>query len=164
MLGYVFNPLSVWFCRDGNLLRAVVYEVHNTFGERHAYVLPAGQPRGLCSTDAAQSCVKTFYVSPFLDMAGDYTFRLRADGARLSVAIRMRTRDGEVLTAVLSGTCAPLTDKALVGALLRYPLMTLAVTVAVYWQALRLVCKGAKFYHRSQGRRPGSVDASRRRP
>ena len=145
--GYAFNPLSVWFCHDRDeTLKAVLYEVRNTFGQAHGYLIPiAGGERG---GTVRQDCAKTFHVSPFLEMGARYRFRLRPPDGRLSLSIREEAREeadeGAVMVATLTGTARSLGDRQLLGAALRRPLGTLAVTAAIHWQALRLWYKGAR--------------------
>lgn len=138
VFGYVFNPLSVWYCRaDDGTLKALIYEVHNTFGERHAYVCPVDPA---CGRDGiiGQAAEKAFYVSPFIDMAAEYRFRVRTPGERMSILIREYGPAGEILRATLSGTRRNLTDRVLLGAFFTHPLMTLKVSMAIYWHAFRL--------------------------
>ncbi|HEV2675455.1 MAG TPA: DUF1365 domain-containing protein [Aliidongia sp.] len=144
--GYVFNPLSVFFCEapDGQLA-AILYEVSNTFGERHCYLEPV---RPGSEGIVEQACAKRFYVSPFIELEGDYRFRVLPPAERLMVAIRQRAKDGQTLHAILSGKAATFDDRTLVRALLRYPLMTVKVMAAIHWEALRLWRKGAKFQAR----------------
>ncbi|MGQ9368654.1 DUF1365 domain-containing protein [Azospirillum sp. ST 5-10] len=140
LLGYVFNPLSVWFCHrpDGGLA-AVLHEVSNTFGQRHTYAIPAAADAdGL----VRQSCAKGFYVSPFMDMETAYHFRIRPPGDTVAVAIRQTDAAGTVLHAALAGRRVELSDRALAAAWLRHPLMTAKVTAAIHWEALRLWRKG----------------------
>jgi DUF1365 family protein len=138
ILGYAFNPFSVFFChrRDGSLA-GTVYEVHNTFGEVHRYVMPADGE----AAPVRQSVDKAFHVSPFLGLAMDYAFRVDPPDDRVAVAIRASDRDGAILLASLSGTREPLTDGALLRVFLTHPLLTLKVTAAIHWHALRLVLK-----------------------
>lgn len=143
ILGYVFNPLSLYFCYDaGDRLKAIVYEVHNTFGERHSYVIPVeGDGQTI-----DQRCEKAFYVSPFLGMDLRYEFKVTPPGKRLSVAIRGYDSSGLVIVTSLSGSMRPLTDGALLTALITFPLLTLKVMAAIHWHALRLYLKGLKVY------------------
>jgi hypothetical protein len=137
MFGYVFNPLSVYFCQDETgALRAIIYEVNNTFGQRHFYVLAAGgQPlQGVVE----QSCKKTLYVSPFNGTDGEYHFKVRAPDETFSLAIEHLVDGDLVLCASQRGKRRELTDIALLRALLLYPWMTLKVVLAIHWEALKL--------------------------
>jgi DUF1365 family protein len=152
VFGYGFNPLSVYFCyqRDGSLA-ALLYEVHNTFRERHSYLIPVDRAAGAAGAAGAaaaarsvidQNCRKGFYVSPFMDMDLGYTFRVAVPDRRVSVAIQAADRDGLLLAAALSGERVALTDAALLRALVSHPLLTLKVVGAIHWHALRLLLKG----------------------
>jgi hypothetical protein len=139
LFGHVFNPLSVWFChRADGTLAAIVYEVHNTFGERHAYVLRAGND----VRPVRQECDKTFYVSPFLSMDCRYHFKIRPPGDDVLVAITEAEAGRPVLTATFLGKRQALTDANLLRLLLRHPLMTLKVVAAIHVEAVRLMWKG----------------------
>ena len=142
VLGYGFNPLSVYFCyRPTGGLAAIVYEVHNTFGERHTYVMPV-------SEDAVgtirQECPKRFFVSPFLDMDMAYSFRVIPPGARLGIAISGRDPHGPIIIASLFAERAPLNDISLTRAFVTYPLLTLKVIAGIHWEALRIWLKGIR--------------------
>lgn len=145
ILGYVFNPLTVWFCSDGEELRAILYEVHNTFGERRTYLISAsgsGEP-------VVQSCTKELYVSPFIAMECRYDFRIVPPGDRVSIGVDDRDAEGLLLRASFAGTRQELGDGTLLRAFFAYPLMTLKVTAAIHWEALRLWAKGVPvFRHR----------------
>ncbi|MBM3506747.1 MAG: DUF1365 domain-containing protein [Alphaproteobacteria bacterium] len=144
ILGYVFNPLSLYFCHrlDGSLA-AIVYEVKNTFGEQHVYVLPAAHGEG------RHRCAKSFYVSPFIGMSASYQFRLRAPDERLAISIRETDEHGSLLDAVMTGRRVDLTDFALVRCFVAYPLMTLKVIAAIHFEAFRLWRKGLPIYPHS---------------
>jgi uncharacterized protein len=146
ILGYVFNPLSVYFChhRDG-ALRAILYEVNNTFGERHSYLIPVASSN---HPTVRQSCRKEFYVSPFMEMECEYHFRIVPPGEQLAVVIQQTDATGPILNASLVGKRAELTDRALAQAFLRYPLMTLKVVLGIHWEALKLWRKGMKLLPR----------------
>jgi len=142
IFGYVFNPLSVWFCYDRAENRvATIYEVHNTQGERHAYVL---------RTDADQTRDKDFYVSPFLSMDCRYSFHIKPPGDDIAIAIRETEGGQPVLNAVFSGERRPLTDRALASALLRHPLMTVKIIAAIHFEALRLWLKGVRIHRHAK--------------
>lgn len=149
MFGYVFNPLTVYFCFDGqNALRAIIYEVRNTFGEKHPYIVAIDdEPApGALITHTRD---KKFYVSPFIDMNMVYTFRLRIPGEKLSVMIREHAPAGELLIATLTGERRPFSTGTLLWALMRYPLMSVKVFAAIHIEAWRLWRKGAKFVART---------------
>ena len=143
ILGFVFNPLSVYFCEDDDgRLSSVVYEVKNTFGDQHAYVLPAN-----ADGDGAvrHGTEKAFFVSPFIGMDQHYRFTFRRPGDRLALKIRQHDASGPWLIATQSGERRELTDRALLRLWLGHPGMTLKVVAAIHWQALKLWLKGAKF-------------------
>ncbi|HEX4532830.1 MAG TPA: DUF1365 domain-containing protein [Rhizomicrobium sp.] len=138
IFGYVFNPLSVWFChRKDETLAAIVYEVHNTYGERRAYVLRTETNDGV----VRQSCAKDMYVSPFLSMNCTYRFEIRPPGEAVSIAIHELEAAQPILNACFSGTRAALTDRNLASCLLRHPLMTVKIVAAIHFEALRLWLK-----------------------
>ncbi|MET1071098.1 MAG: DUF1365 domain-containing protein, partial [Umezawaea sp.] len=125
LLGHVFNPLSVYWChRPDGSLACVVAEVHNTYGERHPYLLHT-DPVGRAQVD------KAFYVSPFLEMGGRYLMRLPEPGERLSVTIALRQDGRTPFTAGLHGTRTDATPANLARLLVRRPLMTLRVSALI---------------------------------
>jgi DUF1365 family protein len=148
IFGYVFNPLTIYWCHDaGGVLRAIVYEVKNTFGEQHAYALPV---RSALPGDAIrQSADKDFYVSPFIDMSACYEFRLEAPEARLSVAICECDEIGKLLVATHVGCRRTLSDGGLLRAFFAFPLMTLKIIAGIHWEALRLWRKGVALVPRA---------------
>jgi DUF1365 family protein len=142
-LGYVFNPVSFYYCFDegGERLRAVVAEITNTpWGERHAYVLQAG-PGGAVSTFD-----KSFHVSPFFPMEQAYDWRLGAPGDRLEVEMVNLEKGVEVFRAGLAMRRQAFSPASLRRAMLLQPLMAWKVHAAIYWQALRLWVKGVPFH------------------
>jgi DUF1365 family protein len=141
VLGYVFNPISLYYCHriDGRLA-AVVYEVTSTFGVRHAYVIPVpveDQAEGLIRQGAA----KALYVSPFMGMEMDYEFHGHAPGERLDLAINGVDAEGLLITAAMSAERHPFEDRNLLVAALALPFMTLKVVAAIHWEALKLWLK-----------------------
>lgn len=149
VLGFGFNPISLWYCehRDGSL-RAVIAEVRNTFGERHAYLLASGGAP--LTYEQPQDKDKCFHVSPFMDLAGRYRFLLSEPGERLRVVIH-ETREGvPILDATLAAERRALTDWAALRHALRLPLMTLKVVAAIHWEALKIGLRGARFHRKPE--------------
>jgi DUF1365 family protein len=142
IFGFVFNPLSIYYCYrgDGGLV-AIIYEVNNTFGQRHAYLIPADKS----GATIRQSCDKVFHVSPFMDMDMTYDFALTSPGPMIATTINARDATGKpVIHAAFTGRRRELTDSGLLTALLTYPLLTLGVVVAIHWEALKLLAKGLR--------------------
>ncbi len=156
VLGYGFNPISIWFCyRNDGLLAASLYEVHNTFGERHTYVIPIIDPDNVA---IVQSCPKSLHVSPFMAMDMRYEFRLRPPDERLSLVIRGSDLDGPLIVAAQSARRQDLTDAALLRVFVQIPLLTLKVIAAIHWEAFRLWIKGVRSHPRPAApERPVSV-------
>lgn len=147
VLGYVFNPLSVYFCHDpGGALRVIVYEVRNTFGERHHYIADVSGDGAL-----RQTCAKRFYVSPFFSTRMDYEFRIVPPDARVMVAITCRDGEGTGFVASLAGEREELTDRALLRLFARLPWHTVKVIAAIHWQALALWLKRVPLVPRVPG-------------
>lgn len=145
--GYVFNPLSVYFAYDeADRLQGVLYEVKNTFGGQHTYVLPATGTAMGEDGRIRHSARKTFYVSPFIDMAATYNFSLRAPGDELELVIRETDDSGPFFVASQTGRRRPLDDRHLTLCLLRNPTMTLKVIGGIHVEALRLWLKGAPYH------------------
>jgi uncharacterized protein len=160
ILGYGFNPLSVYFCyRQDGSLEATIYEVHNTFGERHSYVMPG---HGATADVVEHRCGKEFYVSPFLGMDMSYEFRVLLPAARVNIAIQGKERDEAVIAASLSGTRRRLTDAALMKAFVSHPLLTLKVIAGIHWHALRMVLKGFRIHARAPAERHATATIARR--
>jgi uncharacterized protein len=140
LLGSAFNPISVFYCFDrSGALAAMLWEVDNTFGERHAYMIPV---EGDGAGEIVQSCGKDFYVSPFMNMALSYRFRLRAPGDLLSLVIEVSDPSGLLLTARYQARRLPLTDFNLLRLFVSTPLLTLRVVGGIHWEALKLWAKG----------------------
>jgi DUF1365 family protein len=140
ILGRAFNPLTVYFCHaPGGELTGILYEVNNTFGERHSYLIPAPNAALI-----KQGCAKAFYVSPFMDMDLTYAFRILRPQERVLVAVDTSDADGLILAASFSGERRPLTDGELVKAWLTHPWMTLGTVAAIHFEALKIWLKGEK--------------------
>jgi len=148
--GYTFNPVSFWFLTGaaGNL-RAVLAEVHNTFGDRHGY-LCAGPDGADIQRDCWTVSAKRFHVSPFFDIAGEYRFRFLLDESRVSVRIVYDDGAGGGLDTAIAGTRLPFTDRELARALARRPFGAARTTALIHWQALKLWRKGVRYRPRPQ--------------
>lgn len=142
VLGYVFNPLSIYFCHraDGSLA-AMLYEVNNTFGDRHSYLIPVAD--GEAQT-VEQGCDKAFYVSPFIPVSGRYHFKVARPGTRFALTIRESDGEGALLTASFTGEARGFRDRDLLTAFLRHPLMTLKVVAGIHLEAAKLWRKGLR--------------------
>jgi DUF1365 family protein len=144
-LGYCFNPISIFFCyRADGALAALIYQVHNTFGERHSYAIRVEDQ----SAALHQRCQKLFYVSPFLDMDMRYDFRIAGPDERIAVGISASSYAKPVLNAVLTGRRRGLTDRNLMFIFLKIPAITIKVIAAIHWEALRLWAKGIRLHRR----------------
>jgi DUF1365 family protein len=139
ILGFVFNPLSVYFCRDAaGTIGAVIYEVTNTFGERKSYVIPVpGDGDAI-----AQNCAKEMVVSPFTGASGRYGFHCIAPSGRVVIGVNFREARQPVLKTHFSGERRPLNDRTIARLMACYPLMTLKVVGAIHFEAARLWAKG----------------------
>jgi uncharacterized protein len=142
-LFYKFAPLSLWYgySADG-ALKGIIYEVRNTFGERHCYVAPVDAPRAVHSAD------KMFHVSPFFDVTGRYRFTLRAPAATLDVVVENFVDGARTHFANIKAKPLPATSGNLLKLAARNPLSTFGVTAAIHWQALQLWIKGARYHSR----------------
>lgn len=148
IFGFVFNPLTIYFChREDGRLQAVLYEVKNTFGQQHCYLIPV-ETAGAAGGAILQNCEKGFYVSPFMEMQSTYRFRLKEPGEKLSILIRQETPAGETLVATHTGRREALTDRAILKMAALYPLLTVKVVTGIHWEALKLWIKGAVFHKR----------------
>lgn len=148
LFGYTFNPLSAYFCyRADGALALIIYEVRNTFGDIHAYVLPV-RPEQVSAAGIRQQQDKLFYVSPFIEMAMRYHFRIAPPGERVKLRILETDAEGAVLAATFNGRRAPLSSRSLLRAFVGLPAMTWKIFGAIHWEALRLWIKGARLVPR----------------
>ncbi|WP_257295780.1 DUF1365 domain-containing protein [Endozoicomonas sp. YOMI1] len=158
MFGYTFNPLAVYFCYRDEKLTAIVYEVSNTFGERHSYVAAvepeeqSDDKRSIeCNKQVVQRPIqqqanKALHVSPFFPMDCYYHFRIQPPGEKVTLAINLNDASGKLFTAVFKGLRKTITDRFIVKQTMLLPLQTLKVMAAIHWEALRLWLKGISIY------------------
>ncbi len=145
IFGYVFNPLSIFYCYEENLLKAIFYEVKNTFNEQHTYIFKVN---GNDKID--QRCKKKFYVSPFMDMNTYYNFKLLNPNEKLSISIKQTDKEDLILTAVQTGNRKEFSLKQLIINFFRYPLMSIKIISAIHFEALLLWKKGAIYRKRNK--------------
>ncbi|MEM8838030.1 MAG: DUF1365 domain-containing protein [Pseudomonadota bacterium] len=151
VLGYVFNPISIYFCEYKGDLTAMVYEVRNTFGGKHIYVEPLREGQH-SAAGIRQECDKHFYVSPFIDMPMRYFFRLTLPEDRLQFRILEKDAEGPLLAATLSAKKVRFSTRALFYQSIRVPFLTVKVMAAIHYEALKLWVKGARFYSRHKAK------------
>jgi DUF1365 family protein len=167
LFGYTFNPLSAYFCSlASGELALIIYEVRNTFGDIHSYVLPV-QPGEISEAGVRQQQDKLFYVSPFIEMAMLYHFRVSPPGHSVKLRILETDSAGPLLAATFNGRRRALTTAALLRSLFSLPLVTFKIVVAIHWEALRLWLKGVRLVQRENAAatKPGAkpILASSRR-
>ncbi len=142
ILGYVFNPLSVFFIYNKNeKLISILYEVKNTFGEQHTYVFRVENENKLIQNN----CSKKFHVSPFIEMDCNYFFRVLNPAEKLSVIIDQYDKEGKILFASQDGIRSDLTSMNLMNSYLKHPLMTFKIISAIHFEAFKLWAKGIRF-------------------
>ena len=140
VLGYVFNPVSFYWCYGRGGLRCILAELNNTFSERHVEVL-----RG---PGLVYEHEKHLHVSPFFGLDQSYEYAFSEPGSEVFARIHVRENGSRPLTAVLHGHRRELTNASLARALARYPLMPHRVTALIHWQALKLWGKRVPFHHK----------------
>ncbi|NNE89823.1 MAG: DUF1365 domain-containing protein [Silicimonas sp.] len=149
VLGHVFNPVSFWLIRDPkDAIRVIIAEVSNTYGDRHSYLCHHDDLREITREDTL-SARKIFHVSPFQPVEGEYTFRFDISDSRIGVWIDYKTGNGSLL-ATLTGARKPLTNAAILRAMIRRPFGSRRVLGLIHWQALKLWWKGAAFRTRPE--------------
>jgi hypothetical protein len=153
VLGHVFNPVSFWLCYDETeILRTVIAEVTNTFGDRHSYLCRHEDGREIIKADtiAAQ---KLLHVSPFQPVEGGYVFRFDIQLDSIEIWIDYSRSNGGLI-ATLSGPRKPITNGSILEAVFRRPFGSRRVLTLIHWQAIKLWFKGATF--RSQPAPPSN--------
>jgi hypothetical protein len=142
----VFNPISTFFChRADGTLAAILYEVNNTFGQRHSYLIAVADP---AARPIRQSCAKALYVSPFMGMDMRYDFAVRPPGADVALTVRGSDVDGTLIVATFAGRRREVSDGAVLATFLRHPLLTAKVVGGIHWEALKLWIKGVRLTQR----------------
>lgn len=146
IFGYVFNPVSFWLCFDKDKnIRAVIYEVRNTFGEKHVYVC-VHPDRRIISKDDILTAQKVFHVSPFLEREGHYEFRIHHTDDNFGVWIDYYDAAGDKkLITSLAGHFTPLTKDRLSACFWRYPLVTLKAIALIHWQAIKIILRKIRY-------------------
>ena len=143
IFGYVFNPLSIFYCYENNRLKAIFYEVKNTFNEQHTYIFKIKNDEKI-----EQKCKKKFYVSPFMDMKTYYNFKLLSPKEKLSIFIKQTDGEETILTATQTGDKKEFSFKQLLFNFFKYPLMTIKIISSIHYEAFFLWKKGAVYRKR----------------
>ena len=143
IFGYVFNPLSIFYCYENNDLRAIFYEVKNTFNEQHTYIFKINDNEKI-----EQKCKKKFYVSPFMDMETYYNFKLLDPKEKLSIFIKQTDGQETVLTATQTGDKKEFSFRQLLINFFKYPFMTIKIISSIHYEAFFLWKKGAVYRKR----------------
>ena len=142
ILGYVFNPLSVFYVYDiDERIICILYEVKNTFGEQHTYIFRVNDDKNLYQ----HNCLKKFHVSPFIEMDCKYFFRILKPGEKISVIIDQYQTDEKILYASQDGKRVDLNTKELIKSYISHPLMTFKIISAIHYEAFKLWLKGIRF-------------------
>ena len=151
VLGYVFNPVSFWLCLDNqNQLRAVLCEVHNTFGETHSYICYKNDYSIIDKNDCLRG-EKHFHVSPFLERNGNYTFRFSyvAGGTQMGIWIDYYNTNGaKQLATSFIGNLKPMNKNVLQKMFWSHPLVTIKTIALIHWQAIKLFYKRIKYVNK----------------
>ena len=147
IFGYVFNPLSVFYCYEEKNLKAILYEVKNTFDEQHTYIFSIKPNTKIIS----QNCDKKFYVSPFIEMETEYYFRLTDPNEHLRVYIKQTDKKKDkILIACQTGKKQIMNTRQLVINFFTHPVMTFKIILGIHFEALKLWKKGAIFKKRKE--------------
>jgi DUF1365 family protein len=154
--GYVFNPVSFYYCynEDDTVLETIVAEVNNTpWGERHCYVLPQAINQGE-GEHKRYFPKKEMHVSPFMQMDVDYDWRFNTPGKQLTTHMENAREGQKIFDSTLVLDRKEIGARSLAGVLIRFPMMTLKIIVAIHWQALKLWIKGAPVHDHPDKNRP----------
>ena len=145
IFGYVFNPLSIFYCYENDSLKAIFYEVKNTFNEQHTYIFKIKDNEKI-----EQKCKKKFYVSPFMNMETFYNFKLLNPQDKLSIFIKQTDETETILTATQTGDKKEFSFKQLLINFFKYPLMTIKIISSIHYEAFFLWKKGAVYRKRDK--------------
>jgi len=147
IFGYAFNPLSIFFCYDfKSNLKAIIYQVKNTFGEQHSYVFKINK-KSKNKNEYCHSCKKKFHVSPFWDMETKYNFRITDPKRKFYSSISMEKKNEKIFEAFLNCKYEDLNIKNLFIYLIKFPFLTIKVVLAIYFEAIKIyLFKGAKYF------------------
>jgi DUF1365 family protein len=151
ILGYVFNPISFWLCYDKEEnIRAIICEVHNTYGEQHSYICAREDHQPITDKDHL-TAHKLFHVSPFLECEGNYEFSFNINNEKFGAWIDYFDASGQkTLITSLTGDFSDLTAASLNSAFWKYPLVTIKAVILIHWQAVKIIAKGIKHIKRPQ--------------
>jgi len=150
LFGFVFNPVSFWYCHDRHgTLRAVLAEVNNTFGETHRYLLSGSEGQAI-TADTRLVCAKAMHVSPFCEVRGSYRFRFRDTAETVMVGIDYDDGNGPLINTAIGGKRRVLTAASALQALLAQPFMTVGIVVKIHWQAWKLWRRHVPFFRKPE--------------
>lgn len=153
IFGYAFNPISFFFCADADgRLGAVLHQVKNTFGDQIGYLIPVTTDSGTIRQRAA----KSMHVSPLFDMQGHYDFAFTRPARRFLMSVRYGAEQRR-MTVTMALDAKPATDRALLGQLSKMPLVAIKIIVAIHWEAIKTLVRGAKFHHEPKDAHPPIV-------
>ena len=141
IFGYVFNPLSIFYCYEDDILKAIFYEVKNTFNEQHTYIFKLQKSEELIE----HSCRKKFHVSPFIEMNCTYYFKIAKPDEKISVYIDQYADENKLLVALQEGIKVKLNNKNLIKVFFSHPMMSFKIILAIHFEAFRLWIKGVKY-------------------
>ncbi|MBB6520088.1 DUF1365 domain-containing protein [Pseudoteredinibacter isoporae] len=147
ILGYVFNPLSVWLCLDeAEEIYTIVYEVRNTRGEKHHYIVHL--PEGEQNTDRLpwHTADKKMYVSPFSTLDGEYSFKFSLSEEKFKLVIHFSNRDDRAFSAMWGGRFETIEKRSLHRFFRQSIFNNVKVILAIHWHALKLFLRSAPWY------------------
>jgi hypothetical protein len=145
VLGYVFNPVSFWFCLDKKeQLIAVLAEVNNTFGEAHSYLI-YNRDNSAIKFSQEHFAQKEFHVSPFFKREGKYRFKFDYNHQKIKIFIDYFLDEKLMLETSLIVNCKPISDWQLIKAFFTIPFVTLKIVIMIHYQALKIIFKGIKY-------------------